>query len=54
MFNEIIKEIDFGGQKLTLRTGKVARQASGAVLAQIGGTVVLAAVTVSKKPLEIS
>ena len=31
MFQEFRKEIDWGGRKLTLETGKVARQADGAV-----------------------
>lgn len=44
------KSIDLGGKKLTLTVGKVAEQASGAVLAQYGETVVLA--TVVAKPLD--
>ena len=31
MFKEFKKEIDFGGQSLILETGKIARQADGAV-----------------------
>ncbi len=45
MFNIYRKEIDFAGQKLVLETGKVARQADGCVLATLGGTTVLCAVT---------
>ncbi|NDB81683.1 MAG: polyribonucleotide nucleotidyltransferase [Alphaproteobacteria bacterium] len=41
MFKEIIKEINWGGQTLTLKTGKIARQADGAVVASMGDTVVL-------------
>src|SRR3546814_14092202 len=41
MFNVYRKEIDWGGRKLTLETGKVARQADGAVVVTYGETVVL-------------
>ena len=41
MFNYFRKEIDWGGRKLVLETGKIARQADGAVLASYGDTVVL-------------
>ena len=41
MFNHFRKEIDFGGRKLVLETGKIARQADGSVLATYGETVVL-------------
>jgi polyribonucleotide nucleotidyltransferase len=41
MFNVYRKEIDWGGRKLVLETGKMARQADGAVLATYGDTVVL-------------
>ena len=41
MFNVYRKEIDWGGRKLVLETGKIARQADGAVLATYGETVVL-------------
>src|ERR1700739_1678039 len=37
-------EIDFAGRKLSLETGRLAKQAHGAVLAQYGETVVLATV----------
>lgn len=36
------KELDWGGRTLVLETGKVARQADGAVMARYGDTVVLA------------
>ncbi len=52
MFNIVKKEIELGGKTLSLETGKIARQAGGSVVAQLGETVVLAAVTVSKKPLD--
>ncbi len=51
MFNEIKKEIDWKGKTLTLETGKIARQASS-VVAKMGNTTVLCAVTVSKKAAE--
>jgi polyribonucleotide nucleotidyltransferase len=44
MFNIVREEMDWGGRKLTLETGRVARQADGAVVATYGETVVLATV----------
>ena len=41
MFKEFRKEIQFGGRPLILETGKVARQADGAVMASYGETKVL-------------
>jgi len=41
MFNYFRKEIEWGGRKLVLETGKIARQADGAVLARYGDTIVL-------------
>ena len=41
MFNYFRKELDWGGRKLTLETGKMARQADGAVLVSYGDTIVL-------------
>ena len=41
MFKIFKEEIDFGGKKLILETGKVARQADGAIVAKLGETVVL-------------
>ena len=52
MFNVIRKEIDFGGKKVILETGKVARQADGAVMATIGGTTVLCTAVAAKKVKE--
>ena len=40
MFDIHRVELDWGGRKLTLETGKVARQADGAVLATYGETTV--------------
>ncbi len=50
MFKVFRKEIDWAGRKLVLETGKMARQADGAVFATYGGTTVLAAVVFEKKP----
>jgi polyribonucleotide nucleotidyltransferase len=44
MFNVHRKEITWGGRKLVLETGKVARQADGAVMATYGDTTVLCTV----------
>jgi polyribonucleotide nucleotidyltransferase len=41
MFNYFRKELDWGGRKLILETGKIARQADGAVLVRYGDTIVL-------------
>ena len=41
MFNYFRKELDWGGRKLTLETGKMARQADGAVLVSYGETIIL-------------
>ena len=48
MFNTKTVEIEWGGKTLKLETGRVARQANGAVLATLGETVVLCAVTAAK------
>jgi polyribonucleotide nucleotidyltransferase len=48
MFNTKTVEIEWGGQTLKLETGRIARQADGAVLATLGETVVLCAVTAAK------
>ena len=52
MFNIHREELDWGGRKLVLETGKVARQADGAVFASYGETTVLATVVAAKKPKE--
>ncbi|MBB2196694.1 MAG: polyribonucleotide nucleotidyltransferase [Gluconacetobacter sp.] len=41
MFNYYRKEIEWGGRTLVLETGKIARQADGAVVVTYGDTVVL-------------
>src|ERR1700723_2325077 len=50
MFNIIREEFEWGGRKLVLETGRVARQADGAVLATYGETVVLATVVSDHAP----
>jgi polyribonucleotide nucleotidyltransferase len=50
MFNIHREELDWGGRKLVLETGRIARQADGAVIATYGETTVLATVVAAKKP----
>jgi polyribonucleotide nucleotidyltransferase len=50
MFDIRRKSIDWAGRKLTLETGRIARQADSAVLATYGDTTVLAAVVFDKAP----
>ncbi len=50
MFTITRKEIDWGGRKLVLETGRMARQADGAVLATYGETAVLCVATAAKEP----
>src|SRR5258706_2208007 len=50
MFKIHREEIDWGGRKLVLETGKVARQADGAVMATYGETVVLATAVGQTEP----
>ncbi|HEY0834115.1 MAG TPA: polyribonucleotide nucleotidyltransferase [Azospirillum sp.] len=50
MFNVYRKEIEWGGRKLTLETGKMARQADGAVLVTYGETTVLCTAVGAKSP----
>src|SRR4051794_27289605 len=52
MFDIHRVELDWGGRKLVLETGKVARQADGAVLATYGESTVLATVVSAKEPKE--
>ncbi|SDH38538.1 polyribonucleotide nucleotidyltransferase [Roseospirillum parvum] len=48
MFTVARKQIEWGGRTLTLESGKIARQADGAVLATYGETTVLATVVGAK------
>src|SRR6202047_827406 len=50
MFDIHRVELDWGGRKLVLETGRMARQADGAVLASYGETTVLATVVSAKEP----
>src|SRR3974390_1896666 len=52
MFDIHSVELDWGGRPLKLETGKIARQADGAVVATYGETVVLATVVAAKAPRE--
>jgi polyribonucleotide nucleotidyltransferase len=52
MFDMHRVELDWGGRKLVLETGRVARQADGAVLATYGETTVLATAVAAKSPRE--
>jgi polyribonucleotide nucleotidyltransferase len=47
MFEQV--SVDLGGRKLTLETGKMARQAHGAIVARYGDTVVLATACMDEK-----
>jgi len=49
MFKVSRKEIELNGKKISLETGKIARQADGAIIAQCGETVVMATVVGAKK-----
>ncbi|MDC2990905.1 polyribonucleotide nucleotidyltransferase, partial [Candidatus Pelagibacter sp.] len=49
MFKVYKKEVEVAGKKISLETGKVARQADGAIIATCGETVVLATVVGAKK-----
>ncbi|MEL6318345.1 MAG: polyribonucleotide nucleotidyltransferase, partial [Pseudomonadota bacterium] len=49
MFNIVRKEMTWGGEPLVLETGKIARQADGAVLATLGETTVLATVVAARE-----
>jgi polyribonucleotide nucleotidyltransferase len=49
MFKIHKEELEVNGKKLTLETGKIARQADGAIIATCGETVVIATVVGAKK-----
>ena len=49
MFNKVSKSFMFGEHEVTLTTGEIARQATGAVVVQMGDTVVLATVVAKKE-----
>ena len=49
MFKEFKEEINFGGKKIVLKFGKIARQADAAVIASMGETIVISTVVGAKK-----
>ena len=51
MFKVFKEELDLGGKKLILETGKIARQADGAIIATCGETVVISTVVGVKKQI---
>ena len=48
----VIDNGPFGTREITFSTGRLAKQAAGSALAQLGDTVVLSATTASKHPRE--
>ena len=52
MFNEVRREIEWGGRPLSISTGKFSRQANGAVVVRYGDTMVHCAVCAAKTPME--
>lgn len=50
MFKIIKKEIEFGGKKLSIETGKIARQADASVVVTYGDTVILCALVYGDEP----
>ncbi|NBS73909.1 MAG: polyribonucleotide nucleotidyltransferase [Betaproteobacteria bacterium] len=48
LFNKVTKTFQWGQHTVTMETGEIARQATGAVLLDMDGTVVLATVVASK------
>ncbi len=52
MFNICRKEIEWGGRKLVLETGRVGRQADGSVLVTYGETAVLCTAVAQRQPRE--
>lgn len=49
MFNKVTKTFQYGQHEVKLETGEIARQATGAVVASMGDTVVLATVVAQKE-----
>ena len=52
MLEEHVFEFELGGQTITIKTGKIARLAGGAVIVQSGDTVLLATATMAHSPRE--
>jgi polyribonucleotide nucleotidyltransferase len=51
MFKMHREEMDWAGQKLSFETGKIARQAAGAVMVRYGDTCILCTVAISPSPM---
>ena len=49
---KVTKSFQYGSHEVTLETGEIARQASGAVIVSMGGTVVLVSVVAAAKARE--
>ena len=49
MFNTVTKEFQYGNHTVTIETGKIARQASGAVKISMGDTVLLVTAVARKE-----
>ena len=49
---KITKSFQYGGRTVTLETGEIARQAGGAVMVSVDGTVVLATAVAAKTARE--
>src|SRR4051812_49748995 len=49
IFNKVTKTFQWGNQTVTLETGEIARQSSGAVVVSIDDTVILATVVAKKE-----
>ena len=54
MFNVTTKSLTWGDKELILETGKIARQADGAVMITYGETKILCTVVASKEILQIT
>src|SRR6056297_3761880 len=52
MKEHTIKEIEIDGKKITIETGKIAKQANGSVIVRCGDTMVLCTACASKEPRE--
>ena len=52
MFNELVKKTNWNGQILELSTGKIARQADGAVMVRMGDAAILCTVVSAKQEKE--
>ncbi|NQT27943.1 polyribonucleotide nucleotidyltransferase [candidate division KSB1 bacterium] len=48
----VVKSVELGGRTLSIETGRMAKQANGAVIVQYGETVILAVAVATKKPVE--